>query len=120
VPPLVLGPAGPGSRGVQLRVQGPSSVRSAGSFNSLDFLVKQASAAAAASGPASGGLPGLLPVIRTNMDPRGSATGSLASPRAGSAAGLLVTPRGRTQLGATPTAHAQAPGEVVADSSWWW
>jgi hypothetical protein len=97
---------------------GPSSARSAGinsnnSFNNLDLLVKQANAAAAASGPASAGAPaGLLGSVRT--DRRSSAGTGADAAAAGAFVGLHLTPRGSsTQPSATPTSQGLTTGGCV-------
>lgn len=111
VPPISLdklgGPvSGPTSGNLtSLGLMGPNSARSGSlnnSFNNLDLLVKQANAAAAASGPTSAGAPaGVLASIRT--DRRSSAGGGAEAVSAG-LMGLHRTPREGTMLRtATPT-----------------
>jgi hypothetical protein len=108
VPPISIdklgGPASSGPTSGRL-VLGPLSARSLGggsatsSFNNLDQLVRQANAAAAASGPASAGAPaGLLPTIRT--DRRSSAGGAAEPASAGGLMGLHLTPREGSMLSA--------------------
>lgn len=119
VPPISLdklgGPlSGPlsGHHLTVLGAVGPSSARSAGnnsSFNNLDLLVKQANAAAAASGPAStGATAGLLASICTD---RRSSAGTGTDAAAACSVGLHLTPRGgSTQPSATPTGQGLAAG----------
>jgi hypothetical protein len=120
VPPTSLGKlvgplSGPlsGNQLTVLGASGPNSERSAGnsnSFNNLDLLVKQANAAAAASGPASTGAPaGLLASICT--DRRSSAGTGADAAAAGAVMGLHLTPRGgSTQPSATPTGQGLTTG----------
>lgn len=98
------GPTSTGPNSARLAV-GPLSAGSLGggsatnSFNNLDQLVRQANAAAAASGPSSAGAPaGLLPHTRT--DRRSSAGGAAEPAAAGGLMGLHLTPREGSMLSA--------------------